>query len=969
MSSHRNPFRGGPRRLESPFLDAELVAREADDPQIPELVAPSSGTPFLDAQVADGDVSDDAMTAGEGGHADDVPGQDTELTESEYDEESPFLDAPVTGPPDYEAYQYESNGGNTDAGEDAESAGDWSLEGEQDLDGETIEEESGLFDPAMLNDELQLGASDAEFDDPEGYETNGAAGEGFDEAEIITFEDESDLGADEGEIVTLNEEFYEEGENPGAVSRVQARILWPALGFPAVIAPTAKPSDHVLRDGDATRCVTVLLLTNRKALSKAEAAAGLRVVAWGKRGRRHIASGQPGSFAETDLVVRNDSVGPALTEKGHSDEFGQHVRFGANGDGENGITVMLAKAVLDFYRGQGLAYLHEIRISERASRRLAEGQYQLFWNNATAAENSSSDEMHLLLSRFATPRRAALAKAWPKHAKYLIDEYEYEYGGLHAPYAAKAPKRRAELLHPLFVQRKPDTNLRIGHVTDTHVHVRADVYEHNLRQANAHGGYNNFNASFVRVYDHARKDSDVILLTGDLIDYGRGHWGTREAGRLEVDGFYHVDRNWFLFSYLLASGNAYTRPVYTILGNHDWRLNPYPPFAPGAPDPKSLIHTHARIKTAAQEKLLATAHGKGFRRGFSYLAKAETAFQLLREKTKDSLLALAQLLGQTRDLDKKGIPTETTIASVEWYLLSINPFLDYSVVLPGKQRLLMLDWAEDEHVLFPLVRNGKELPYDAFAPGGATGPGPKASKCLTPLQQRMVKEFADAPGRAKVIGIHAPPIGPYGDWKDPDLANGRKIYADPRRARGPTNYATKLPGKDPKKWNGHPIFAIRPKGGAFGMEADCGSFVRARSWFITTLADPRHWVRLVMAGHIHRNNLLMVYPGAKGSGAAVEGELLVRSLKPTQGVIAPRGPLYVNTTCAGPRGGSYTREPTASEKDHGGLSMAPGYCHAELASNGVIRNVVFRAAGAPTHPVTPIREIAELAEETTLVPV
>jgi hypothetical protein len=153
------------------------------------------------------------------------------------------------------------------------------------------------------------------------------------------------------------------------------------------------------------------------------------------------------------------------------------------------------------------------------------------------------------------------------------------------------------------------------------------------------------------------------------------------------------------------------------------------------------------------------------------------------------------------------------------------------------------------------------------------------------------------------------------------------------------------------------------------MEADCGSFVRARSWFITTLADPRHWVRLVMAGHIHRNNLLMVYPGAKGSGAAVEGELLVRSLKPTQGIIAPRGPLYVNTTCAGPRGGVYTREATASEKAHGGLSMAPGYCHAELASNGVIRNVVFRSPGAPTRPVTPIREVAELADETALVPV
>jgi hypothetical protein len=233
----------------------------------------------------------------------------------------------------------------------------------------------------------------------------------------------------------------------------------------------------------------------------------------------------------------------------------------------------------------------------------------------------------------------------------------------------------------------------------------------------------------------------------------------------------------------------------------------------------------------------------------------------------------------------------------------------------------------------------------------------------------LVKEFAGASGKAKVIGIHAPPIGPYGDWKDSDLQRGRKIYADPRRARGPTNYATKVAGKAPKKWNGHPIFAVRPKGGAYGMEADCGSFVQARSWFITTVSDPKHWVRLVMAGHIHRNNLLVVVPGAKGSGAAVEGELLVQAMKPTQGVIAPRGALYVNTTCAGPRGGVYTREPSEAERKHGGLSMAPGYCHAELAANGILRNVVFRAPAVPSQPVTTVREIFELGEESALVPV
>jgi 3',5'-cyclic AMP phosphodiesterase CpdA len=104
--------------------------------------------------------------------------------------------------------------------------------------------------------------------------------------------------------------------------------------------------------------------------------------------------------------------------------------------------------------------------------------------------------------------------------------------------------------------------------------------------------YNNWNRSFVRVYDDAKRDSDVVLLTGDLIDYGRGHWGVQARDRLGDDKYYHADRNWFLFYYLLASRDAYKQPSYTILGNHDWRFNPYPPLIKGAsPTPDTLIKT------------------------------------------------------------------------------------------------------------------------------------------------------------------------------------------------------------------------------------------------------------------------------------------------------------------------------------------------------------------------------------------
>ena len=47
----------------------------------------------------------------------------------------------------------------------------------------------------------------------------------------------------------------------------------------------------------------------------------------------------------------------------------------------------------------------------------------------------------------------------------------------------------------------------------------------------------------------------------------------------------------------------------------------------------------------------------------------------------------------------------TTVDSVLWYLLLINPFLDYAFPHPGGQQVLMLDWAEDEE-LFNTAKPG-----------------------------------------------------------------------------------------------------------------------------------------------------------------------------------------------------------------------------------------------------------------------
>ncbi|MEO5742224.1 MAG: metallophosphoesterase family protein, partial [Vicinamibacterales bacterium] len=677
---------------------------------------------------------------------------------------------------------------------------------------------------------------------------------------------------------------------------VKARILWPALGFPAVIAPGGKA------DAESTRCITLLVLTDQQTLTPADAARHLRCVPWGQRGKRHI--------AENFVAVSDVSIlAPKVTFTNTNASQAQLVEFG--GSGATAIRASLATAVRQRYAKE-LPYLHEIRISESRSAQLPKGQYQLFWNNAATVEDAPSDEMAFLLNTYARERGASRGPLWKTHQQYLLDEYAYEYGSLHRPYCSASGTRvRAEILHPLFVDPAGMPTLKIGHLTDLHVDVRNDIYEENVKAGEYQlrtkaaakslssneqallttlGLFNNWNKSVVSLYNDAKQDANAILLTGDLIDYGRAHWGQDTAAHLQDNDLYTADRSWFLLSYLVASGSAYTKPVYTILGNHDWRVNPYPPFAVGAPSPKNFFYKERAWKDKVEDEqnlskwegergaeALRVAHGDGHGRAYSYAAKAENALQLLTENPGQTVGALVKLMAQTKTMNVKDTPAETTIDSVEWYLLSINPFLDYAFTLPNQHRVLMLDWAELENVLFPIVAKGTSYPYMVWQAGAAADPGPRAKNCLTSLQQELVTGFVKLAGRSKVIGVHAPPIGPYPDWTDRDMLEGRTKYGKDkaRSARGNTDFVTKKPDGTTEPWYGHPLFATRPKNGPEGMTADYGTFENQRDWFIENVGDAKSNVRVVMSGHIHRNGAYIVHVTGSEFGPTLAGERMV----------------------------------------------------------------------------------------------
>ena len=125
----------------------------------------------------------------------------------------------------------------------------------------------------------------------------------------------------------------------------------------------------------AQRAICALVLTDRPTLTAADAARHLRIVPWGDRTRRHIPQGQAGSFGAAELTVRSG----AQLARPQKDNHAEAVAFGGDRY-ETCVVGSLSRAVRDFYARQGLRHLHEIRVSEAASGRLADGQYHLLWN-------------------------------------------------------------------------------------------------------------------------------------------------------------------------------------------------------------------------------------------------------------------------------------------------------------------------------------------------------------------------------------------------------------------------------------------------------------------------------------------------------------------------------------------------------------------------------------------------------------
>lgn len=242
--------------------------------------------------------------------------------------------------------------------------------------------------------------------------------------------------------------------------------------------------------------------------------------------------------------------------------------------------------------------------------------------------------------------------------------------------SAYLPEEPVTLHHPFYIGEKDFLN--IAHISDSHIAARMEMLEDrwntNFKDAWSQsslsgekpGDFSNFNDQFVSTMKsiNADKDIDMIIHTGDITDYNRGYYNTKGENDFSED--YHRNRNWLLFYQLLYSN--YEKPFFSVLGNHDYRMHPYPP---------NPILISRRIRELFNMAPMVN------------LTRNE--MNTIHEDPHSLYITQNHLMN--RDY------------AVHWYSLVVNPFLDYQVFY-GRMALLFLDWnrREDHEKATPWAR-------------------------------------------------------------------------------------------------------------------------------------------------------------------------------------------------------------------------------------------------------------------------
>ncbi len=390
--------------------------------------------------------------------------------------------------------------------------------------------------------------------------------------------------------------------------------------------------------------------------------------------------------------------------------------------------------------------------------------------------------------------------------------------------------------HAVYVRDRPWGAVRFLQATDLHVAARNDEIPAVVAatRGSPPSDYVNFNDSLrtlIRCCNamHRQGMLDFLLLTGDLIDYVTDN----DSFRHPV-GFNNIE---YLHDILigrrtrtrarLANGTDLAVetpaaeelevPVFTVLGNHDYRINEYP-----------LVHV-PYVELPFELELIGALFGVPF--GAAEPIATEIV-HALRGSTIDQFGSFGLTLDEAAAYTG-GVPVISTDVGVRFvdytdtppdpYPALFSPVRDFSVRLGGSV-LVGLDTGHDEGVtrdIYDVLEGyaGADESKGNFLEGTPDSVG------FSSQQVAAVAGAAHGSTGAVIVACHAPVV----NTDDPP---GQQAREGRRRSRGE-----------------QPWFAEGPRDPELGFGVADHEF----DAMATALTDPARGVDLVLCGHTHRS--------------------------------------------------------------------------------------------------------------------
>jgi len=478
-----------------------------------------------------------------------------------------------------------------------------------------------------------------------------------------------------------------------------AAILYPTLGCPALI--------KIEENGNAW--LEMIICCKNVEISPWQVAFHLRHIEWNRKDKSHVRDYRPlavweyfkKSFQhnkkERDMVriTEPKAVSKFLQDPGSLDEDDTfNLKFAHTN---------IFPWVLKQYENLGYQFLCKVAVNLGFEEpgRINGKMFNLIWLEKHMFEKSR--EKPKLMYEYANWIAENIA---PEHKTKLSGFGDIESDSDEDFFTAK--------YHPVYISDK--NYLDIGHITDIHLDTRMDMYGQSVasvvevsgnemkfeelkngrqeRQVENTDLYKplkkivtNFNQEFKKIGNKLLRESDLLVITGDLIDYNKGIHTDQTYRKTEKQpskvwdelgeklhkdkrGTSQKDRNWFLFyERLLELYDEQQKPIFTLLGNHDYYGSPTAPWPLWGAFWNGVYHMSlTRYETAL-------CYGPGYNQSMDAI---------------------------------KNMDWEIKKEYIEWYSYFINPLSDM-VVNYGNQSIFMVDWAQDQDVIGPKLEGAGGL--------------------------------------------------------------------------------------------------------------------------------------------------------------------------------------------------------------------------------------------------------------------